>query len=177
MKRSKQYCLAASLLLALGACQANTPQSTAPTGNESTTLAPQPGATAQPKQPAAEVAAPPVRQASPPMSAAAAKGKLLAEQCAACHYFNTMNKVGPGLGGVFGRKAGSMPDFNYGFSKYVQPGKAWHWDKAHLTAWMCDSAEAITGFTGNAAATTRMPAQRICDADEQAELIAFLKTL
>ncbi len=107
----------------------------------------------------------------------AARGKLLARKCAVCHNFNSKKKVGPGLAGIFGREAGTAPGFKYKFTKYIQPGKAWRWDAAHLAAWDCNAKAAIKTFTGNPAAKTKMGVQRVCDAAKQADLIAFLKTL
>ena len=44
----------------------------------------------------------------------AAHGKVVFEQCAACHSFDpTHNDVGPHLKGLFGRKAASVDDFTY----------------------------------------------------------------
>jgi len=106
-----------------------------------------------------------------------AKGKLLARKCAACHNFNARKKVGPGLAGIFGREAGTAPGFKYKFTKYIKPGKAWHWDAAHLAAWDCDAKAAIKVFTGDPSAKTKMGVQHICDAAEQADIIAFFKTL
>jgi len=106
-----------------------------------------------------------------------AKGKLLARKCAACHNFNSKKKIGPGLAGIFGREAGTAPGFKYKFTKYIQPGKAWRWDAAHLAAWDCDAKAAVKTFTGNPAAKTKMGVQHVCDAAKQADLIAFLKTL
>jgi len=42
-------------------------------------------------------------------------GKRLFNQCVSCHSVvaNTPKKVGPHLGGLFGRKAGSVADFAY----------------------------------------------------------------
>lgn len=114
--------------------------------------------------------------ASAPMGDAA-KGKTLARKCATCHYFDARGKVGPGLGGVFNRVAGSVEGFNYKFADAIEPGKAWRWDASHLAAWVCNSADAVRNFTGNESARTKMPTQRICDPARQADLIAYLKTL
>jgi len=96
------------------------------------------------------------------------------KKCAACHNFTAANKVGPGLAGVVGRAAGKHEGFKYG------PGLAkanWKWDEAHLRSWLCDSKDAIKEFTGDSAAKTKMPPQRICDKAKQDEVIAFLKTI
>lgn len=104
----------------------------------------------------------------------AVKGKALARKCLTCHNLNERKKVGPGLKGVVGRKAGQMTDMKY--SSALRQG-GWVWDEANLAAWICDSKKAVKILSGDASATTKMPAQRICDARKQADLIAFLKTL
>jgi len=104
-------------------------------------------------------------------SHAAAWGK-----CKACHNFTNKNKVGPGLAGIVGRKAGTAPGFKYKFTKYIK-GNAWAWDEAHLRKWMCNSKKAIKVFTGNKKAKTKMPPQKICDPAKQDEVIAKLKSI
>jgi len=78
------------------------------------------------------------------------------------------------LKGVFGRQAGIMPDMKY--SKALKAG-GWVWNDKNLHLWDCNSTKAIKVLTGNPSATTKMPAQRICDATKLADLTAFLKTL
>ncbi len=129
---------------------------------------PEVAAPAQPEQPAADK---PVATAP---AGDVAKGQKLGRKCKACHNFSAKKKVGPGLAGIYGRKAGIMPDMRYGSS--LAAG-GWSWDDAHLAAWVCDAKEAIRAFTGDASAKTRMSAQRICDPADQADLIAWLKTL
>jgi len=110
------------------------------------------------------------------------KGKVLARKCSACHNFGPKKKVGPGLGagngvpGIYGRKAGTSPGFKYKFTRYIK-GEAWVWDDNHLAAWLCDSKLALRTFTANTSAKTKMPKQKICDPDSQADIIAYLKTL
>jgi len=98
------------------------------------------------------------------------------KKCSACHNFTAKNKVGPGWKGIYGRQAGIMPGFKYKFTKYIK-GDAWHWDEAHLRAWMCNSKKAVKEFTGNPKARTKMPPQKVCDPAKQDEVIAFMKTL
>ena len=90
---------------------------------------PQPGETAktvttlsqEPVQPAAaeqhnhaeklaETAAPSAAP-HPPVTGDAAKGEQVFRKCRACHSLETgKNTVGPSLAGVFGRKAGALPN-------------------------------------------------------------------
>jgi cytochrome c len=97
-------------------------------------------------------------------------------KCQACHNFNATNKMGPGLADVIGRKAGSEPGFRYTFAKYIK-GDGWVWDEAHLREFMCDSKKAIRKFTGDPKARTAMPAQRVCKAAQQDEVLAKLKSI
>jgi len=96
------------------------------------------------------------------------------KKCKSCHNFSAKHKTGPGLKGVVGRDAGSTD-----FKKYSKSLKAggWTWDEEHLRAWMCNSKEAIKEFTGDKKAKTKMAKQKVCDAERQDEIIAFLKTL
>jgi len=104
----------------------------------------------------------------------AANGEKLAGKCKACHNFNDKKKVGPGLADVVGRKAGSTPDMAYSASL---KDANWVWDAAHLAPWLCNTVDALKEFTGDAGAKSKMPSQRICDPQQQADLIAYLKTL
>jgi len=114
--------------------------------------------------------------AAAPMGAVgnAAKGKSLANKCKGCHNFTAKKKVGPGLQGVVGRKAGSMAGMKY--SAALAAG-GWDWNEKNLAVWLCDSKKAVKTLSGDPSASTKMGAQRICDATKQADLIAFLKTL
>lgn len=95
-------------------------------------------------------------------------------KCKACHNFTDKNKVGPGLAGVIGRKAGSHPGFHYSPSL---KGGNWTWDEEKLRAWMCNSKDEIKKLTGDANAKTKMPPQKICDAAKQDEVLAKLKEI
>lgn len=130
-------------------------------------------ATKSPDKAATKTAQSEVAKATLP-SGDASRGKSLARKCQACHNLDARNKVGPGLAGIFGRKAGAMAGVRY--SEALASG-AWSWDAEHLSVWLCDSKSAVKQFSGNAGASTKMPAQRICNPADQADLIAYLKTL
>ncbi|RMG92919.1 MAG: hypothetical protein D6703_00830 [Zetaproteobacteria bacterium] len=102
------------------------------------------------------------------------RGKRLAAKCLACHRLDDRRKVGPGLKGVVGRRAGKMPDMKY--SKALAEAQ-WIWDEPKLAEWVCNSKQAIRKLSGDDSATTKMPAQRICDPRDQSDLIAFLKSI
>jgi cytochrome c len=93
------------------------------------------------------------------------RGKNLFERrCSGCHGLDT-NKEGPRLRGVYGRKAASVPDFEYseGLKKSVI-----RWDDASLERWL-SAPEAM-------APDTDMEF-RVADAEEREVLIAYLKSL
>ncbi|HED12955.1 MAG TPA: c-type cytochrome [Gammaproteobacteria bacterium] len=95
------------------------------------------------------------------------------KRCKACHNFTAKNKVGPGLLGVFGRKAGTMAGFKY--SKSLASAD-WVWDEEHLRKWIKNSKKAIKEFTGDKKAKTKMPKQNM-KGKKADKIIAFLKEL
>lgn len=94
-------------------------------------------------------------------------------KCKVCHNFDTKHKVGPGLKGVVGRKAGSSDFKRYG--KSLKQG-GWTWDEEHLRKWLNDSKKAIIEFSGDAKAKTTMPPQKLKGAKLD-KVIEFLKGL
>ena len=87
---------------------------------------------------------------------------LYEERCTGCHSLDA-NRVGPKHRGVFGRKAGSVPDFRYsnglGNSTVV-------WDETTLDRWLANPQGFIAG--------ARM-GFRVGEAADRADLIAYLK--
>jgi len=69
-------------------------------------------------------------------AADADKGKLVFNQCKACHSVETgQNKIGPSLHGLFGRKSGTVEGFRY--SKAMEDAGI-VWDSATLDAYVAD---------------------------------------
>ena len=99
---------------------------------------------------------------------AGAEGK-----CKGCHDFGAKNKVGPGLKGIMGKKAGSSD-----FKKYSKSLKAggWTWDEKNMRAWLANSKTAIKDLTGDPKAKSTMPPQRLKGAKLD-QVIEFLKGL
>ncbi len=96
----------------------------------------------------------------------AAAGGMAFMQCADCHSPGASDGVGPGLKGVFGRRAGSVSGFKYSdpLAKSVIV-----WDEVSLDAFLANPTKAVPG--------TAMAWPGEPDAKARADLIAYLKTL
>jgi cytochrome c len=80
-------------------------------------------------------------KAAPPGDAAA--GKLVFARCAICHTVTAgQNKIGPSLAGVVGRKAGSVPDFNY---SPAMKGANLTWTAEELDAYLSNPRGKVPG--------------------------------
>jgi cytochrome c len=93
----------------------------------------------------------------------ATRGEQLYEsRCMACHSLDA-NRVGPMHRGVYGRKAGSVPDFAYSVALSSSPIV---WSDTTLNRWLTDPEALIPGQRMNI---------RVLSADDRADLIAFLR--
>ena len=105
--------------------------------------------------------------ATEPAAAAAPAKPVAFAQCASCHSVNPgMNGIGPSLAGVFGRKAGSLPDFVYS-AAMKSLGKTW--DEAALDAFLTSPMAAVPG--------THMTYMGQSDPAKRKAVIDYLKTL
>jgi len=95
-----------------------------------------------------------------------ALGRTVFARCAACHAVTPgTNRLGPSLAGVVGRKAGSVPGFNY------SPAM-----KASKVVW---NARSLDGFLTRPSASvpgTKMAFAGISSPADRANLIAYLGT-
>lgn len=98
------------------------------------------------------------------------RGEQIFKKCRACHAIGdgAVNKVGPLLTGVFGRKAGKIEDFNYSKAMKAAGAKGLVWDDTSLA----DYLEAPTKYLPK----NKMAFVGIKDETERADLIAFLKS-
>lgn len=87
---------------------------------------------------------------------------LFVQRCAACHALDD-NKAGPMLGGVFGRKAGSVPSYNY---SPVLRNSGLIWSTDSLDRWLADPRGFVPG--------SRMPI-KILDPIMRGDIISYLK--
>ena len=93
----------------------------------------------------------------------AARGKVVFEKrCTGCHSLDG-DREGPRLAGVFGRKAGSVPGFDYS-AGLKNSGIAW--DQASLEKWLSDPDMVVPD--------TKMDF-RVPKAQERADLIAYFR--
>jgi cytochrome c len=103
---------------------------------------------------------------SPYNAADLVNGKQVFAQCAACHTLTKggPNMTGPNLYGVFGRKAGSVADFNYsdGLKAYGVV-----WDAQHIDTWITNPRAVV--------AATRMSFAGLKDAKDRTDVVAYLK--
>ena len=90
--------------------------------------------------------------------------------CAACHATDTTtNKVGPHLGDVIGRTAGTVENFNYSKAMKDAGVAGLVWDEAHLTEYLVAPKAKVPG--------TKMAFAGIKKPDELGNLVAYLKSL
>ena len=92
-----------------------------------------------------------------------AQGRALYAQCLACHTL-AENSVGPKHCGLFGRRAGTVPGFDY---SPAMRNSGIVWNAKTLDRFLADPQKAVPG--------TAMPFAGIADAAERADLIAYLR--
>ena len=94
-----------------------------------------------------------------------ANGQSKFALCSTCHTLvqGGPNMTGPNLHGVFGRKAGSAPGFNY---SDVLKATGWTWDAAHLDTWITDPKVAAPG--------TKMTFAGLKDPKDRTDVIAYV---
>jgi len=96
----------------------------------------------------------------------AAAGGMAFLQCADCHSPTNSDGVGPGLKGIYGRRAGSKADFIY---SPAMKASTLVWDDTTLDNFLASPKKALPG--------TAMAWPGEDDPKARADLIAYLKTL
>lgn len=104
---------------------------------------------------------------APAMAAGdAAKGAIVFNQCKVCHVVDKgVNRVGPSLWGVVGRKSGSIVGYNY--SK-ANKESGLIWTVAQLDTYLEAPQKVVKG--------TKMAFAGLKKPEDRANVIAFLKT-
>jgi cytochrome c oxidase assembly protein subunit 11 len=90
--------------------------------------------------------------------------QLFTQRCTACHAIDN-NKTGPMLGGVIGRKAGSVSGYHY--SPALQAA-GFVWSGDNLKKWLADPKKFVPG--------ARMPV-RVLDAPSRRDIVAYLQQM
>jgi cytochrome c len=166
--------IAMSTLVA--ACSGGAPESKEP---EKTAEAAAPAAAPAVAPPPAPVAAPAVA-AGPPaaddyttldgttlasFTPNAAAGKLVFAQCRACHVTDPgVNRTGPSLAGIIGRKAGTVPGFNY---SPANAASGVTWTKEKLFQYLENPQRVIP--------KTKMVFPGLREGQKRADIIAYLE--
>ena len=95
----------------------------------------------------------------------AKRGEKVFEECRACHAADGAgNEVGPGLRGVFGRKAGEREDFRY------SPAMK----RSNIT-WTAQTLDAFITDPQKVVPANRMPYAGLTDARARADLIQYMQ--
>ena len=93
-----------------------------------------------------------------------AQGQKRFEECAACHSLEAgKNILGPSLHGLFGRGAAEVPGFMY---SPAMKRSGLRWTPQTLDAYIADPQKAVP--------TNRMPYAGMAEAQDRADLIAYL---
>ena len=97
-----------------------------------------------------------------------AAGETVFKKCAVCHVVDTdTNKVGPSLHGIFGRTAGTHPDYRYS-NAMTEAGKGGLvWDDATLRDYLHNPKAKVKG--------TKMVFPGLKDDADITNLLAYLK--
>jgi cytochrome c len=101
-------------------------------------------------------------RAAPPLGDPRRGAALYEAKCGACHSLDA-NRVGPAHRGVFGRQAGTAP--NYAYSNALR-ASGLVWTAANLDRWLAAPGDVVAG--------TRM-GFRLGSAQDRADVIAFLR--
>lgn len=93
------------------------------------------------------------------------KGKAVYNRCVACHDMKPgVNKIGPSLNGIVGRKSATVPGFNY---SPAMKKAGLTWDPATLDAFLEKPMKQIPG--------NRMAFVGVPKPEDRANLIAYMK--
>ena len=157
--RSIASVVAAGLaLMTVAACS----KKPADTSTAETTTAATPAA--EPTAAATTAAVAPVAYAS--LTGNAGAGEKVFVQCKACHVVDPgVNRVGPSLHGVVGRKAGSIEGFRY---SPANKNSGITWTEDELYTYLEHPQKTVPG--------TYMTFPGLKDAQQRADVIAYLKT-
>jgi cytochrome c len=94
-------------------------------------------------------------------------GEHIYERCMACHAIDR-DRTGPRHAGLFGRRAGSVPGYAYSAAMKKAGEMGLFWNETTLDKFLADPTHYVPG--------TKMGYAGVKDAQERADLIAYLKS-
>jgi cytochrome c len=109
---------------------------------------------------------PAIRAAAPP-AGDPERGKAVYARCMYCHAID-VNRVGPMHDRLFGRRAGTVPGFNYSAAMKRAGENGLIWNAETLDRYLTEPRKMVPG--------TRMLFGGIADPKTRADLIAYLRT-
>lgn len=97
------------------------------------------------------------------------RGAEIFQQCKACHEVGdgAQNRVGPSLNGVFGRRAGALPEFRYSENMVRMGVEGLTWTLETLDAYL-ENPRALVS-------RTRMSYRGLKDPQDRADVMAYLR--
>ena len=107
----------------------------------------------------------------------AAKGKSTFNQCKACHALDHA-LVGPPLGGVVGRKAGSVAGYSYSQLMKAAGEAGLTWDEASLVDYLKGPTDYLKKYVsdkGKTASGSSKMAYQLANEDQRKNVVAYLK--
>jgi cytochrome c len=94
-----------------------------------------------------------------------AKGMQIFKKCQVCHSIDAgVNKIGPSLHAVYGRKAGTLAGYNY---TDAMKNSGFTWDEASLDKYLTNPRKVVPG--------TRMVFVGLPKEQDRLDVIAYLK--
>jgi cytochrome c len=94
-----------------------------------------------------------------------AKGMQIFKKCQVCHSIEAgVNKIGPSLHAVYGRKAGTLAGYNY---TDAMKNSGFTWDEASLDKYLTNPRKVVPG--------TRMVFVGLPKEQDRLDVIAYLK--
>src|SRR5688500_7813142 len=176
MTFAPKFAALAPVLLALTACGGGSEEAGEPVSEASPAAAetaapaeaaiPAPGETSTPGATPTETPSP-TPTPTPTATQAAVTPPTVFNQCAACHSTERgEHGIGPSLAGVFGRRAGTVPGFE--FSQAMKESGL-TWNQAGLDRYLADPRGVVPGTT--------MAYNGVKDAAQRQAVINYLKTL
>ena len=94
-----------------------------------------------------------------------AKGMQIFKKCQVCHSIDAgVNKIGPSLHAVYGRKAGTLAGYNY---TDAMKNSGFTWDEASLDKYLTNPRKVVPG--------TRMVFVGLPKEPDRLDVIAYLK--